>query len=128
MTEDDELRLNAVPGSGLGILRQAGGETSSRAFNKLPPEVRELALEPHLLNLTKANSRSTVHRPAYLDYVGVKRFDSRGPRDRRAPLPRPLHARGLPVALGADPDPAPQGAHRARRAPPSRTGATTRRR
>ena len=78
VTEDDELRLNAVPGSGLGILRQAGGEKSSRAFNKLPPEVRELALEPHVLNLTKANSRSTVHRPAYLDYVGVKRFDAEG--------------------------------------------------
>src|SRR5205823_659932 len=27
---------------------------------------------------TKANSRSTVHRPAYLDYVGVKRFDDAG--------------------------------------------------
>ena len=40
--------------------------------------MRELALEPHVLNLTKANSRSTVHRPAYLDYVGVKRFDKEG--------------------------------------------------
>ena len=28
--------------------------------------------------LTKANSRSTVHRPAYLDYVGVKTFDAEG--------------------------------------------------
>ena len=27
------------------------------------------------LILTKANSRSTVHRPLYLDYIGVKRFD-----------------------------------------------------
>ena len=26
----------------------------------------------------KANSRSTVHRPAYLDYVGVKSFDAEG--------------------------------------------------
>ena len=78
VTGDEELRLDAVPGSGLGILRQAGGEASSRAFNKLPPEVRELALEPHLLNLTKANSRSTIHRPAYLDYIGVKRFDAEG--------------------------------------------------
>jgi glutamate dehydrogenase len=78
VTDDNELRLNAVPGSGLGIMRQAGGETSSRSFNKLPPEVRELALEPRLLNLTKANSRSTVHRPAYLDYLGVKRFDPEG--------------------------------------------------
>ena len=31
-----------------------------------------------LLVITKANMRSTVHRPAYLDYVGVKRFDARG--------------------------------------------------
>src|SRR4029078_9688593 len=27
---------------------------------------------------TKANSRSTIHRAAYLDYVGVKRFDEQG--------------------------------------------------
>ncbi|HZC12686.1 MAG TPA: hypothetical protein VE270_01585, partial [Thermoleophilaceae bacterium] len=44
VTEEDELRLRAVPESGLGILRQARGSTTSRAFNKLPPEVRELAL------------------------------------------------------------------------------------
>ena len=29
-----------------------------------------------MLVLTKANSRSTVHRPAYLDYVGVKKFEN----------------------------------------------------
>src|SRR5205823_4860473 len=48
------------------------------SFAQLPPEVRRLAREPNLLNLTKANSRSTVHRPGYLDYVGVKRFDDAG--------------------------------------------------
>ncbi|MGH2801290.1 MAG: NAD-glutamate dehydrogenase domain-containing protein, partial [Thermoleophilaceae bacterium] len=40
--------------------------------------MRARALEPYLLNLTKANSRATVHRPAYLDYVGVKQFDDEG--------------------------------------------------
>ena len=30
------------------------------------------------LILTKANSRSTVHRSAFLDYVGVKIFDDKG--------------------------------------------------
>ena len=34
------------------------------------------AREKTLLVLTKANSRSTVHRPAYLDYVGVKKFEN----------------------------------------------------
>ncbi|CAM5412093.1 NAD-specific glutamate dehydrogenase OS=Streptomyces glaucescens OX=1907 GN=gdhB PE=4 SV=1 [Streptomyces glaucescens] len=28
--------------------------------------------------LTKANSRATVHRPSYLDYIGVKKFDADG--------------------------------------------------
>ena len=36
------------------------------------------AREAHILVLTKANTRSTVHRPAYLDYVGVKLFDADG--------------------------------------------------
>jgi glutamate dehydrogenase len=76
--DGDDLRLASVPGSGLGVLRQARGEASSRSFDKLPPAVRARALEPYLLNLTKANSRATVHRPAYLDYVGVKRFDAEG--------------------------------------------------
>jgi glutamate dehydrogenase len=71
-----DLELVSVPGSGLGILRQA--EPTSRGFEQLPAAVRARALEPYLLNLTKANSRSTVHRPAYLDYVGVKRFDAKG--------------------------------------------------
>ncbi|MDN5697223.1 MAG: NAD-glutamate dehydrogenase, partial [Rubrobacter sp.] len=70
--------LRPVEGSGLGILRQSGAKSVSQSFAKLPPEVRELAREPYLLNLTKANTRATVHRPAYLDYVGVKRFDEEG--------------------------------------------------
>ena len=39
---------------------------------------RATRARPRLLNLTKANSRATVHRPAYLDYIGVKRFDDDG--------------------------------------------------
>ncbi|TCJ16133.1 NAD-glutamate dehydrogenase [Rubrobacter taiwanensis] len=76
--EDGEDVLRTVPGTGLGILRQEGREPRSRSFAKLPPEVRRLARSRHLLNLTKANSRSPVHRPSYLDYVGVKRFDENG--------------------------------------------------
>jgi glutamate dehydrogenase len=72
---EDVLRI--VPGSGLGILRERG-ETRSASFAALPPEARKRARVKELLVLTKANSRSTVHRPGHLDYVGVKRFDSRG--------------------------------------------------
>ncbi|MFC7492955.1 MULTISPECIES: NAD-glutamate dehydrogenase [unclassified Nocardioides] len=70
---DDEY-LRGVPGSGLGILRadQLMGATSGR----LPAAAAAKAREKTVLVLTKANSRSTVHRPAYLDYVGVKKFEN----------------------------------------------------
>ena len=76
--EDGEDVLRTVSGSGLGILRDKKSEEVSQSFSKLPPEARKLAREKRLLNLTKANSRSTVHRPSYLDYVGVKKFDENG--------------------------------------------------
>jgi glutamate dehydrogenase len=62
--------LSAVEGSGLGILRGASAGPPKQLRGRA---LRE-ALSSHPLVLTKANSRSTVHRPAYLDYVGVKRF------------------------------------------------------
>jgi glutamate dehydrogenase len=76
--DGDDVRLRAVAGSGLGILRTEPDTPAPRGFDRLPARVRALALEPYLLNLTKANSKATVHRPAYLDYVGVKRFDEQG--------------------------------------------------
>jgi len=78
VTEDGEDALCSVPGTGLGILRDRGKAPVSVSFAKLPPEVRQLARSRHPLVLTKANSRATVHRPSYLDYVGVKRFDEDG--------------------------------------------------
>jgi len=77
-TQDGEDALCAVEGSGLGILRQTNSGPISHSFAELPPEVRRLARTPKLLNLTKANSRATVHRPSYLDYIGIKKFDESG--------------------------------------------------
>ncbi|MBL1099529.1 NAD-glutamate dehydrogenase [Streptomyces coffeae] len=82
--------LSAVPGTGLGILRSdpthkdtdesahAGPAPVSPSFNRLPADARAKAREHKLLVLTKANSRATVHRPSYLDYIGVKKFDAEG--------------------------------------------------
>ena len=78
LTEEGEDVLRAVSGSGLGILRAADERPISVSFSQLPPDVRRLARTKSLLTLTKANSRATVHRPSYLDYVGVKRFDASG--------------------------------------------------
>jgi glutamate dehydrogenase len=72
----EEFGLRAMPGTGLGILRH--DQDLSSSFAKLPPIVKAKAREQKLLVLAKANSRATVHRPAYLDYVGVKTFDADG--------------------------------------------------
>jgi glutamate dehydrogenase len=69
-------RLVAVAGSGLGILR--ADQPQDPDYGRLPRDVAALARQRTLCVVTKANSRSTVHRPAYLDYVGVKSFDAEG--------------------------------------------------
>ena len=74
----DDDALQPVEGSGLGILRGRSGAGAAASFARLPPHVRAHAREQTLLVLAKANSRATVHRSAYLDYVGVKRFDDDG--------------------------------------------------
>ncbi|MEU2670784.1 NAD-glutamate dehydrogenase [Streptomyces sp. NPDC007164] len=80
----DTDSLAAVPGTGLGILRSDPHHSVDEAhpvspsFDRLPADARAKARERKLLVLTKANSRSTVHRPSYLDYVGVKKFDTDG--------------------------------------------------
>ncbi|WP_183098777.1 NAD-glutamate dehydrogenase [Nocardioides pelophilus] len=75
--EDDILV--PVPGSGLGILRDAAADHhKSSSFGRLSGPVKAKAREQTLLVLAKANSRATVHRPAYLDYVGVKSFAADG--------------------------------------------------
>ncbi len=79
-SSDDDVKLKLVPGSGLGILRESNQAPSeSSSFAVLPRQARELAASPSpMLLLTKANSRSTVHRQGYIDYLGIKRYDANG--------------------------------------------------
>lgn len=75
---DGQDVLTVVPDSSLGILRDVGSLDAVAAFAALPPEVRAQVRRPELLVVTKSTARSTVHRPGYLDYVAVKRFDAAG--------------------------------------------------
>ena len=70
--------LKIVPGSSLGILREGESKEVATSFAALPPEVKAYARRPELLVVTKSTSRSTVHRPGYLDYIAVKRFNDKG--------------------------------------------------
>ncbi|HVE49780.1 MAG TPA: NAD-glutamate dehydrogenase [Casimicrobiaceae bacterium] len=78
VSTNEGVGLAVVKGSGLGLLREVSDERLSPSFMQLPTRLREIALEKSLLVITKSNWRSTVHRPGYLDYIGVKRFDASG--------------------------------------------------
>ena len=79
LTADDEL--TARPGTGLGLLRN---EPRNGASVRLAGRARDEALSPNPLVITKSNERSTVHRPAPFDHIGVKVFDAAGrPRMER---------------------------------------------
>jgi glutamate dehydrogenase len=77
VTDADGQELRGVPGTGLGILRHDKAHTTR--LSELSPQARQMAADPsHRLIMTKANSRATVHRSSYLDYVGIKRISESG--------------------------------------------------
>ncbi|MGP0083627.1 MAG: NAD-glutamate dehydrogenase [Steroidobacteraceae bacterium] len=63
--------------SGLGILRPGHRKPESTS-KVLASDIRRQSRSRDLTLVTKANSTATVHRPGYLDYVGVKQFGSTG--------------------------------------------------
>ncbi|PCI62514.1 MAG: NAD-glutamate dehydrogenase [Gammaproteobacteria bacterium] len=72
-----DVILDANVKSSLGLMKNSKG-TSNRLISTLSETGREMAMGDNHLILTKTNSRSRVHRPAHLDYIGIKRFDSQG--------------------------------------------------
>jgi glutamate dehydrogenase len=72
----DEV-LVAHPETGLGLLRgrDAG---KPRPLTSLAAHYMPQSGSVDALILTKTNARATVHRPGYMDYIGVLTFDKKG--------------------------------------------------
>ncbi len=68
------------PGSGLGILRDEArsGYVQPVPLASMPETLRQLLAAGPLLLIGKTNARSTVHRLAHMDYIGVKKLDPEG--------------------------------------------------
>ena len=72
-----DYQLKGVAGSSLGLMKNSM-EDKIRLMSDMPEIARKEAHSDNLLILTKTNSISRVHRPAYIDYIGIKRFDKKG--------------------------------------------------
>lgn len=78
VSEKKQKVLRLVENSSLGLFR-------AENYDRLPKEFAEHSLEyqrlihiPHVLTIAKSDLQSTVHRPAYMDFIGIKRFNDKG--------------------------------------------------
>lgn len=72
-----DYQLKGKMDTSLGLMKNST-EEHTRLLSELPEVARQEARSSNILILTKTNSVSRVHRPAYIDYVGIKRFDDEG--------------------------------------------------
>ena len=73
---EGDMEIAPVEGTGLGLLKHR--EEQSRMMSSFSNAARQEALSDNILVVTKTGSRSRVHRPAYMDHVGIKIFDKNG--------------------------------------------------
>jgi glutamate dehydrogenase len=78
--EGEESAYRIVEDKSLGVLRDFhlrifGGMRSQQS---MPSQVRSYLRQPKLLFVTKANTKSTVHRDVPMDVFGIKIFDKKG--------------------------------------------------
>lgn len=73
-----ETILQPIPETGLGVLRQSLSKSNARSITAMGPEAQGLISSPRILVMSKTNTLASVHRDAYTDYIGVKRFNKKG--------------------------------------------------
>jgi glutamate dehydrogenase len=76
--EDGHQRFEVVEGSPLGIFKGEGGAVKHRGHASLNVEECGFFKASSLVEVTKSDHRSIVHRPVPMDYIGFKRFDAQG--------------------------------------------------
>ncbi|RCW87124.1 NAD-glutamate dehydrogenase [Paracoccus lutimaris] len=76
----DQAKVERGKGKGLGILSNPDVRVLRQGKDSVltTPEILAFLDGPEFLLVTKANVKSVVHRRAYMDYIGVKRFDADG--------------------------------------------------
>ncbi|MGD8172593.1 NAD-glutamate dehydrogenase [Vibrio sp. TRT 21S02] len=77
VTVDGDTELRPTKEKGLGLFANEHRVRSVKLSN-FPDSARLEAKKPFLLIVTKGNTPSRIHRPAYTDYIGIKKFDKNG--------------------------------------------------
>ena len=75
---DGDRVLRSRGASGLGILRKTDSALAPRSLRTLAASELPQSGATDAIILTKTNARSHVHRPGYMDYIGVLQFGPDG--------------------------------------------------
>jgi glutamate dehydrogenase len=73
-----QLGMQPVKGTHLGILKSHPEQIDPIDFSLLRTKPRHAATGHHLITFAKAPARSTVHRPAYPEFIAIKRVNQKG--------------------------------------------------
>ncbi|MCF7363867.1 NAD-glutamate dehydrogenase [Vibrio diazotrophicus] len=74
---EGDTTLRPTDEAGLGLFSQSDRVRSVK-LSEFSDSARLEAKKAYLLILTKGNKQSRIHRPAYTDYIGIKKFDENG--------------------------------------------------
>ncbi|MGF1909625.1 NAD-glutamate dehydrogenase [Vibrio kasasachensis] len=77
INENGEMELKPTSEKGLGLFSDPKRVRRVK-LSEFPDSARLEAEKPFLLIVTKGNTPSRIHRPAYTDYIGIKTFDKDG--------------------------------------------------
>lgn len=76
---EGEARLvRQLEGTELGLVTRRARPARPRRLVDMADSTRAFILEPRILQFSKGGTRSRVHRPAWPDYVAIKRLDEDG--------------------------------------------------
>ncbi len=70
-----ERGIHPLEQSGLGVLRDSIAPAPASGSLPLSDDAWKIMSDIHPLLVTKATTVSTIHRPVFMDYIGVRRFD-----------------------------------------------------
>lgn len=71
-----QTQLLSIGKTGLGLLSGKSENEPSKSFAGLPEHLRGILAKPNPILLSKSSHVSPIHRPVYMDFLGVQKFEN----------------------------------------------------
>jgi glutamate dehydrogenase len=76
--QKEQTGFRLMADTGLGVLRDSIASIPKNNFFPITEDVYQTFNNEIPLLVTKATSKATVHRPAFMDYIGIKQYNNQG--------------------------------------------------